>query len=128
MSILLAILIALMISYAAITIALVVLKPDDRGIAAAMRVLPDTIASSPDWPATEGCRCPPAPRSGRWPGTSPPRARGNGSRAPSAGDEFAPPERSKGQERRSVPHGHITEEALVHDAPLAGQLALRAAS
>jgi hypothetical protein len=44
MSTLLAILIALTISYAAIPIALLVLKPDDLGIAAAMRVLPDTIA------------------------------------------------------------------------------------
>jgi hypothetical protein len=44
MSALLAILIALTISYAAIAIALLVLKPDYLGIAAAMRVLPDTIA------------------------------------------------------------------------------------
>lgn len=44
MSTLFGILIALTISYAAIPIALLVLKPDDLGIAAAMRVLPDNIA------------------------------------------------------------------------------------
>jgi uncharacterized membrane protein YkvA (DUF1232 family) len=44
MSTLLTILIALAITYAAILIALLVLKPDDVGIAAAMRVLPDTLA------------------------------------------------------------------------------------
>ena len=43
MSTLLAILIALAITYVALLIALVVLKPGDLGIADAMRVLPDTL-------------------------------------------------------------------------------------
>ena len=44
MSTLLALLITLAMTYTAILIALFVLKPDEVGIAAAMRVLPDTIA------------------------------------------------------------------------------------
>jgi hypothetical protein len=107
MSTLPAILIALAITYTAVPIALGVLKPDDRGIAAATRVLPDTIARVSRLARNRSLplfHLRPDPGAGQLhrlrerAGTSPERR----ARAMSFRRLNGP----KGQEHRSVPHGH----------------------